>query len=114
MRTLGVNAQNDIYLGADGNMVVATDLQAVLETCAHVAKTQLGEVVLNLEEGVPFFETVWRNTANVAQFEAYLRATLEAVPGVTEVQQLDVTVDNNVLSYVATIVTIYGEGALNG
>lgn len=114
MRTIAVNANNDIYIATDGNLAMAVDLEAVLQACAQAAKTQLGECVLALDNGVPFFETVWQDSANVAQFEAYLRRVIEKVPGVTEVQQLDVTVDSNVLSYVATIVTVYGEGTING
>lgn len=114
MRMIAANTNNDLYLNADGNIAVVTGLQAVIQACAQAAKAQLGEMVLAIDQGIPNFQTVWQNTANVAQFEAYLRRTLEQVQDVTEVQQLEVTVQNNVLSYVATIKTIYGEGTVNG
>lgn len=114
MIMISSNAQNDIYLAADGNLAMATGLAGVMQACAHAAKAQLGEMIYAIDKGVPNFQTVWKNTANVAQFEAYLRLALEEVQDVTEVQQLDVRVENNVLSYVAIIKTIYGEGTVNG
>lgn len=114
MRMLGTNDLNDIFLGPDGNIVVVLDVDAVLQACAHAAKAQLGEMVLDIDEGIPNFQTIWRNAVNVPQFEAALRATLENVQGVVEVQQLDVIAQNNVVTYAATIQTIYGQGVING
>lgn len=114
MRMIASNEKNDIYIGADGNLAMATGVAGVMQACAHAAKAQLGEMIYAIDKGVPNFQTVWKNTANVAQFESYLRTTLEEVQDVTEVKQLEVRVANNVLSYVATIQTIYGEGTVNG
>lgn len=112
MKTLATNDNNDLFLGPDGNIVVASNIDAVLQACATATKAQLGEMVLNIDQGIPNFQTIWKNAVNVPQFEAYLRQTLEGVQGVTEVRQLTVTAQNNVVTYSATIVTIYGEGVL--
>ena len=113
MKAIGVNANNDIFIGGDGNIVIVSDLQAVLESCAHAVKAQYGEMILDIDQGVPNFETVWKNSANVPQYSSFIRRTLEAVPGVIEVTDLQVTATDNVLRYVATIKTVYGEGAFN-
>lgn len=113
-RTLTVDSNNDIFIGNDGSLSVSSDLQAVLYACAAAAKTQLGEMVLAVDEGMPNFEAVWVGSPNLAQFEAYLRRTLTSVIDVTGVSDLTITRAGGVLSYQVTIQTIYGSGVING
>lgn len=112
--TLAVNENNDIYLDANGNLALATGIDAVLILCARAAKAQLGEMVLNTDQGMPNFQTIWNGSPNVAQFEAALRRTLLQVVDVLGVTGIDVALTNNVLRYTATIITAYGEGVING
>ncbi len=113
-QTFTTDSRNDLTLAADGNLSISTGLQGVLQACATAAKAQLGEMVLALNRGVPNFQTIWNSRRNVAQFEAFLRATLESVSGVQKVDELTVNVENSVLKYSAVIVTDFGAGALNG
>lgn len=114
MRVIAVDENNDLYIGADGSLAMATELDAVMQAAQQAAQTQLGEMQYAVDQGVPNFATVWNGAANLSQFEAYLRRTLLAVDHVTGVQDLTVSVANNALSYAATILTDYGPGALNG
>jgi hypothetical protein len=113
-QTLAVNENNDLYLSIDGNIAMVYDLTAVLQICAHVVKVRLGEVVLNTDQGLPFFETVWNGSPNLIQFEAAARATLLGVTGVVEVVSFDMSIVDSSLVYVAVIRTIYGTGTING
>lgn len=113
-QTFATDSKNDLVIGLDGNLTISSGLQAVLQACATAAKAQLGEMVLALNRGVPNFQTIWSSRRNVAQFEAYLRATLENVDGVKKVNQLTVTANESVLNYSALIETEYGAGAVNG
>lgn len=112
--TFGTNSNNDIYLGTNGNIVVLTSLAAVMAACATAAKAQLGEMIYATTSGIPNFQTIWIGTPNYAIFESYLRTTLENVEGVTQVNNLTMSTSNNILSYSATIMTIYGKDTLNG
>lgn len=109
-----VDSNNDLVIAGDGNLAISTGLAATLQACEHAAKAQLSEMVLAVDQGVPNFQTIWNGSPNVTQFEAYLRRQLLAVVGVTDVVTLDTNVSNNVLSYTATISTIYGQGVING
>lgn len=109
-----VDVNNDLVLAGDGNLSISTELKATLQACEHAAKAQLSEMVLAVDQGVPNFQIIWNGSPNVTQFEAYLRRQLLAVVGVTDVVALDTDVSNNILSYTATISTIYGEGVING
>lgn len=114
--TLGV-AFMDLYLTPDGNIAMAYDLQAVLQACAEAAQTILGEMVFNVNAGIPYFQTVWVGVPNVAQFTAALRTAFLAVGGgglVVEVVSLITSQVGSVLTYNAIIRTIYGTGPIVG
>lgn len=114
MRTLSVDPDNDIFVGPSGALSVSTALEAVLQACAHAAKAQLGEMMFAVDEGLPNFAVVWNGAPNLNQFDAYLRRTLSQVEGVTSVEDVEVEAAAGVVTYRATIRTIYGLGALNG
>lgn len=113
-RVIAVDSKNDLYIGPDGSLATATDLEAVMQACQQAAQTQLGEMIYAVDQGLPNFAAVWNGAPNLSQFEASLRATLLAVEGVTAVVSLAATRAGNKLTYQATIETIYGLGALNG
>jgi hypothetical protein len=109
----GVGA-NDLYLDADDNITLSFDLQAVLEACSQAAKTILGEMIFNINQGIPYFETVWIGVPNIQQFSAALRAAFLTVPNVIEVISLITSQENNTLTYSAIIRTTFGAGNVIG
>ena len=111
---LGLNANNDIYLGADGNLVMLSGIEAVLTACQTAVKSQLGEMIFMQNFGLPNFQLIWEGTPNTAIYQAYLLDLLGGVEGVQSVSNLTITQNGNILSYTATITTIYGLGVLNG
>lgn len=113
-KTLAVDTNNDIYLGADGALALASDLQATLQAAQQAAQTQLGEMEYAVDQGLPNFAVVWNGTPNRAQFEAALRRALLSVAGVKGISELTISTADNALRYTATINTIYGAGAING
>ena len=113
-KTFNTNANRDIFIGSDGKLSIATDLQGVLKGCESASYAQLGEMVLARGLGIPNFQAIWVGVPNYPIFELYLRNTLLAVTGVKSVKSINITVRNNTLSYTATIVTIYGAGSISG
>lgn len=114
MLALSVDANNDIYLLADGNLALARDLSACMQACAQAVKAQAGEMIYATDQGVPNFRTIWNGAPNLLQFEAAVRLALLAVPGVQSVVSLTSRLDGERVVYAATIKTIYGLGTLNG
>lgn len=114
MRVFTVDKNNDLTLAADGNLALSADLQAVLYTCEQVAKAQLNEMVLSVDQGMPNFQTIWVGAPNIPQFQAYLAARLQAVTGVQRVTSIEASASGGTLRYTAVIQTIYGEGVING
>lgn len=107
------NSQNDIFIDASGNIAISTQIFAVEQACANAAKAQLAEMIFAYDQGVANFQTIWRNVANIAQFEASVRSAILSVAGVTGISQFSAEAVENVVSYSATIQTIYGTGRIN-
>lgn len=113
-RTIASDSNNDLYLADDGNLAIVTGLDAVLQAAQQAAQTIKGEMVFDVEEGLPNFDTVWSGRPSLPVWEAHLRRAILAVDGVQSITELILSVSDNVLSYSATISTIYGAGAING
>ena len=113
-RILAVDENNDIFIGPNGRLALAEGLAAVSQACKHAVEVQLGEMMFAMDRGVPRFETIWRGTPNLGQFEAALRAQVLAVQDVLRVVSLEVNRTGGTLSYLMTIETIYGEEQING
>ncbi len=113
-QTFSVNEDNDLFLDREGNISISFDLEAVQQNCEHVVKTRLGEVVINTQIGIPYFETVWNGVPNLIQFQAAVRTALLQVDGVLEIVSFDTSVIDDALTYRAVISTIYGQGVISG
>ena len=114
MITFGLNSSNDIYLGTNGNLTVLTGLNAVISACETISRTQLGEMVLSTKKGIPNFQALWVGVPNYPIWKTSLRKALESVANVIEVATLELSLKNNILSYTATIRTIYGNSQITG
>lgn len=113
-QTFATDATNDLVIGSDGALAVARSLDAVAFACRSTARVSLGEMVLAVNEGIPFRTTAWAGVPNALGFEAALRRRLLAVAGVTGIISLTTSRHGDRLSYVATIRTVYGIQTLNG
>lgn len=122
MKTLSANvnsnvpsvAYDDIYLDSRGNISLSYDIEAVLQACAQAAQTVLGEILFNVNQGIPFFQTIWNGVPQVQQYTAALRVAFLNVPNVVEVVSLMTTQINNDFQYTAVIRTIFGSGGISG
>jgi len=112
--TLGLDQNNDIYLGADGNLVLLSGIEAVAGACQTIAQSQLGEMVLTTTQGLPNFGAVWIGVPNLRLWESYLRTALQNVSGVVQINDLSLTMENGILSYQATIETQFGITQISG
>lgn len=108
--TFGVNSSNDIYLDSVGNLALVYDLTAITQQCQQVAKTLLGEMIYNVNQGIPYQQTLWVGVPNIGQYTSALRSAFLAVDGVLEVVSLITSQSENTLTYTAVIRTIYGNG----
>lgn len=113
-QTLAVDDQNDLYLTPGGLLALAVAAPAVAQASAQAARTLRGEMVLAVDLGIPFFDTIFAGVPNVPQFEAALRQRLLAVRDVTGIVSLVSQVTMGRYAYVATLTTPYGPVTING
>jgi len=113
MRSLAIDSNNDIVLGADKNLALVSGPDAIAQNCTTAVQALQNEMMYAMQNGMPMFQTAWDNF-NPYQFEAAARNTLAAVEGVLSVQSFALTSANNALSYTAQITTTFGPLTING
>ena len=91
---------------------MAEGQQAVIQACEHAVKAQLGEMIYAADRGTNTFASVWDGSPNLLSFEASARDQLERVPNVISVDRFTASLQENTLTYQATIRTSFGESAL--
>ena len=106
--TLTTNENNDIFIGDDGNLSTSRGIEAVKFIAKGVAETQRGEIVLDVEKGLPNFESLWNGVPNIPQYEAALRLALSEVQGVESIESLVVANVEGVFKYTAVLKTTAG------
>lgn len=97
----------DIYLDDMGNLALIIDGPECMQSCETAMKALRGEMMYDMESGIPYRAVAW-DQYNPALFEAFARRTLLKVDGVTGVSSFLQSMNDGVLSYQATIQTIYG------
>lgn len=114
MRTLAVNDNIDIYIGNDGNLAIASDIDAVMQGCEQEARIRLGELPYAQTQGIPFFESVFTESPDLGLYEMYLRRQFARVQNVVSVQSIAFNIDGDKLQYEAVIATTFGTGVARG
>jgi copper chaperone CopZ len=109
--TIAVGSTFDIYLDVNGNLAMLTGVDACEQDCQSAMQTMLREMPLDYTNGVPYFDTVFRQV-NLNGFVSAGRQQLLNVPGVTEVKSFTASIANNVLTYSAQIATVYSPNAI--
>lgn len=113
VQSFGLSSSNDLYLDLAGNLKIDLGLQALVDICLNVTRALLGEMVLTVNNGLPYFQVVFVGSPNLAVFQAYLINALNGIEGVNSVQDVSMSMSSNVLSFTATIDTIYGPTTLS-
>jgi len=113
-QTLGINENNDIFIGTDGNLVIRRGILATRDACTTIAQCQQGECIYDTNLGIPNFRTIWNGNPNIPQFEAALRKAISSVSGVDRILNLVTTISGGVLTYTMAILTVYGQTLISG
>ena len=113
MLTIATDENNDIYLDEFGNIATVTGIEAVAQVCRNTILTTLGELIFNVNEGIPYFETVFSDPPNIELFQHAVVEALQTVEGVNSVKSFEYSTNGDVLTYTALIQTIYGDLTLN-
>lgn len=76
--------ENDIALDASGkNIAVLEDAEAVVRVVKHRVQTRKFECQYNMNKGVPYFETVFANSAYLGLWTSYITQEISNTPEVS-------------------------------
>lgn len=104
--SIGTNANNDIYLGPDGNMVMVSGIEAVKQDAEHALKAQLNEMFLQPGVGMPATDDVFLDQ-QFARYQAVGIKTLKGINGIVSVRSFVITQDGDTMKYTTIFSTVY-------
>lgn len=106
MNTIKEDSNNDItgeYI--DG-------LSAIIQLARSRMESQTGEMIFNINGGMPNDDVAWNNT-NLGLYNFYAIQNISAIDGVKSVN-FSSSVVGDTIKYTAVISTIYGSRSING
>lgn len=105
MKILGENANRDLFVGANSQLVLRTELNATLQACKSTIEAQRGEMQYNILRGIPTAATIWAGVPNQQRYRFFCIQALREIEGVVSVRRFDSDVFEDVLEYEAEILT---------
>lgn len=115
MITLQTNDNNDIFMDVSGNLAIAGGDLAAMQTVRHAVLTNKGELPLDQQAGVAYFDTVFCDTPNLESFRQNVQQVAEKVQGVQSVQDFELQNQNGILRYQMQVTLTNGsEVTVNG
>ena len=110
MKTFAQDSHNDIRIGSDGQFVTVDGLDAYSTVIADVVRTVRGELQLDMERGVPYFETVFKSVNGIDIWKSDVRKRVLALSFVSSIDSFSAYCkpENHVLSYSMTVSTDNG------
>ena len=109
MKTLAQNSANDIYIGSDGGLATVDELNAYSIVIADAVRTVRGELQLDTERGVPYFETVFKSVNGIDIWKNDVRKRVLEFPFVKSIDSFDVSYANRKLEYTMRLTTDAGD-----
>ena len=108
MKCLGENENGDIFI-ENGKLKIFENIEALAQVAMNVVYTLKGEVILNQNRGIPYFEVLFNNKPNAALLKYYITQLVSRIDGVKNITEITATMDKNLLKYSLTLDTIYGK-----
>ena len=109
MKTFSQDSHNDIRIGSDGQFVTVDGLDAYSTVIADVVRTVRGELQLDTERGVPYFETVFKSVNGIDIWKNDVRKRVLKFPFVKSIDSFDVSYANRKLEYTMRLTTDAGD-----
>lgn len=108
MKTFAQDSHNDIRIGSDGQFATVDGLDAYSAMIADVVRTVRGELQLDTERGVPYFETVFKSVNGIDIWKNDVRKRILELPFVKSIDSFEASYANRKLEYTLHISTDAG------
>ena len=104
MKTLAQDSQNDIII-ALGDFATVGGVDACAVIIADAVRTVTGELQLDTERGVPYFETVFKSVNGIDIWKSDVRRRILSFSFVKSIDSFDVSYMDKRLYYTISITT---------
>lgn len=113
-KTVARNAQRDIYI-VNGQLAMATGVDAYAQIIEAAIRTQKGELILDVDRGIPYMQTVFDRPHYIYLWEDAVKSRIRSFSFVKDIVAFETEIDYNarVLRYSAEISTDLGKVYLN-
>ena len=91
----------------------ATAAEQIRQSVAIRLKTRRGEWAFDVEQGLPYTESMLVRSPDLALVESLVRAEIALVPGVTGVQRVEVTYDRTLRTMAIEVDATTDEGLVS-
>lgn len=108
MKTFAQDSHNDIRIGSDGQFATVDGLDAYSSVIADVVRTIRGELQLDTERGVPYFETVFKAVNGIDIWKNDVRKRILEFQFVKSIDSFEASYENKKLEYTLHISTDAG------
>jgi hypothetical protein len=107
MRAIKIDANRNLVI-INEKFVFVFDAEVISQNCEQAMRQQLGELNYAADKGIQYLDNVFTGNPNFQRFESQARRQLSNVVGVTGIISFNFEFNDNILSYNASISTIYG------
>ena len=116
MTSIALDENNDICLDSNKNLALCRDIEAVELSVSCATKTNYGEIVLDTNLGIPYFETIFTAHPDIELWKIYMKESILSVPKVLGIIAFKTYIDyqKSLLKYTVVINTEFGQGEING
>lgn len=107
-----LDANNDLVI-KDGDLQFSRGVDAIVQQCRIALQMFQGEWFLNLDAGIPYWQSIlgYKPQVAIQAAQIYFRRELELVDGVDSVLKLDVNYSgiNRILTVTWQVSTVFGD-----
>lgn len=114
IKTIARDENYDLFVDSHKNIALVYGKDAYAQIVNAKMRTILGEMPLDVNGGLPYFQTIFKDANLLNVFESEVIKMLQSLDFVTEVKSFDCNVEDGVLYYTAEIITDNGEMNVNG
>lgn len=114
IKTIARDENCDLFADSNGNIALAYGKEAYAQIVNAKMRTILGEMPLDVNGGLPYFQTIFKDANLLHVFESEVAKMLTGLDFVIGIKSFDCNVEDGVLYYTVEIITDNGEMKVNG
>ena len=114
VKTIARDVNCDLFADSHKNIALVYGKEAYAQIVNAKMRTVLGELPLDVNGGLPYFQTVFKDANLLSIFESEVIKMLSELDFVKEIKSFDCNIEDGVLYYTTEILTDSGEIKVNG